>query len=51
MIWVKKKARNHTASLRPPTLAVFLPWGGLEGADRMTLAGAKVSIDFSKSKK
>lgn len=42
--------RNHTESLRPPTLAVFLPWGGLEGADRMTLTDRKSSNSFQYNK-
>lgn len=35
----KKEGPHRTA--RPPTLAVFLPWGGSEGAGRMALGAQK----------
>lgn len=37
----KKKVSNHIAPHRPPTLAVFPPWGSSEGAGRMALTDCK----------
>lgn len=42
LIFIKKKVRKHTDAAQPPTLAVFLPWGSSEGADRVALTGAKI---------
>jgi len=47
-VWKKirreiKRMRNYIAPHRPPTLAVFPPWGSSEGAGRTALIqGVKV---------
>ncbi len=42
-----KKCEESYRTAQPPTLAAFPPWGGLEGAGRMTLTGAKVKGFFN----
>lgn len=41
-LFTKKKCEETHRVAQPPTLAAFLPWGSSEGADRMSLTGAKV---------